>query len=76
MRGRWDVFVCTGCGECTGRHAACDAVREKTPVVPCDDAAVERAALAIAQEAGHASTASYARRLAAAALRAAGEDPS
>lgn len=44
LEGRWHVFVCTGCGECTGRHQACDAERRKTPVVPCDPEAVERVA--------------------------------
>jgi hypothetical protein len=44
LEGRWTIFVCTGCGGATGRHNACDALREATPVVPVDDAAVERAA--------------------------------
>lgn len=48
VEGRWTVFVCTGCGECTGRHNACDAKREATPVVPCDEAAIERAMPALA----------------------------
>lgn len=47
LEGRWHVFVCSGCGECTGRHGACDALRVRTPVVPVDDAAVERAAEAL-----------------------------
>lgn len=48
LEGRWTIFVCTGCGEATGRHKACDAKREATPVVPVDDAAVERAMNALA----------------------------
>lgn len=48
MEGCWTVYVCTGCGLPTGRHKDCDALREAVPVVPCDDAAVDRAAYALA----------------------------
>jgi hypothetical protein len=77
LEGRWIIFVCTGCGEATGRHQACDAKREATPVVPVDEAAVERVAQAI-YEAGRGDwqgfrDAQRAREVAEFVLRAAGE---
>jgi hypothetical protein len=59
MKGAWSIYVCTGCGGATGRHNACDAIREQTPVVPCDDAAVERAARALAAKDGYPNWEKY-----------------
>lgn len=73
IEGRWEIFVCTGCGGATGRHAECDALRERTPVVPCDDAAVERAARAVVDNYSYDDDdPNWARDLAEAVLRAAG----
>ena len=70
-QGRWTVFVCDACGEATGRHKDCDnAHRTATPVVPFDDAAIERAAKAL-ERGWVVPELSYA--LAFAALQAAGE---
>lgn len=74
LDGRWTVFVCTGCESPTGRHKDCDAVREATPVVPCDPAAVERAASALL-EANQDFSGDYAYEMAELALRAAGSKP-
>lgn len=70
IEGRWTIFVCTGCGEATGRHKGCDALREATPVVPCDEAAVERAVRALANR----GVLSH-HEVAEIVLRAAGEQP-
>lgn len=68
IEGRWIIFVCAGCGGATGRHQDCDANREATPVVPCDAAALDRAAHALAEA---QKSRPSARDLAEVALRAA-----
>lgn len=34
---RWTIFVCTACGQATGRHKDCDAKREAVEVVPAEE---------------------------------------
>jgi hypothetical protein len=79
VEGRWTVYVCTGCEMPTGRHKDCDAAREATPVVPVDDAAVERAEVAaakiLAPYSKELTPDIVAQQIVEAVLRAAGETP-
>lgn len=70
MQGRWTIRIENGFGNYTKGPSTLGWV----PVVPCDDAAIARAADAIA-DADPDLRSSHAREFAEVALRAAGETP-
>jgi hypothetical protein len=88
VKGRWTVHTCKDCGGHAHCYDRCPADRRRVwtevvpiPVVPCDDAAIERAALALHLARG-LSRGSFAmdgycecREQAMVVLRAAGETP-
>ena len=83
MEGRWTIVLDSHATGFTQRVEG--PGHEGTPVVPCDDAAVERVAAELARQRGwvwaalsdrhHAGTREALRDAATAVLRAAGETP-
>jgi len=81
MEGRWTIYQCPATGR-VGLHDSfrtcdCPAPFKAVPVVPCDDAALERGAEALIRIAKRWGMGDWqptgARELAAEVLRAAGE---
>lgn len=82
MKGRWTIYYIAGAGAVVDGPSV--EPRERVPVVPCNDAAIERAARALCDEGIRALDGTYSTwerhadgflAMAERALRAAGETP-
>ena len=72
--GRWTIWASATCDrDCILKCADAVLSLSATPVVPCDDAAVERAGAVLNRMFGWTDT--YAQHIAETVLRAAGETP-
>jgi hypothetical protein len=89
MQGRWTIHVCKDCGQRAHYQDRCPKDKRRiwteqvpVPVVPCNDAAIERVAVVLCDESdrfvwqtAHERVRECYRELAGQALRAAGETP-